>query len=52
MAIAYEISGIDCFYDIKNKVTIIQLSINDIVIHAKYFILNMLYNVAPFFITL
>ena len=52
MAIAYEISGKDCTYDITNKVITIQVSINDIVIHAKYFILNMLYNVAPFFIAL
>ena len=45
MAIAYEISGIDCFYDIENKVTIIQISNNDIVI------LNMLFHGAPFFVT-
>ena len=30
MAIAYEISGKDCPYDITNQVTIIQSTIHDI----------------------
>ena len=31
MALANDISGKDCPYDIRNKIPIIQLSINDIV---------------------